>query len=72
MLTNSVKKYVGLFGNKKLRFLMNEEYFTTQKIITDFMILPLLEKKVTFVLEITSEFITIFITIDAVVVSDVF
>ena len=72
MLTNSVKKYVGLFGNKKLRFLMNEEYFTTQKIITDFMILPLSEKKVTFVLEITSEFITIFITIDAVVVSDVF
>ena len=54
-----MKKDVSLFGNKKVRFLMNEENYTAEKLITDLMILPLLQKNVTFGLEITGEFITI-------------
>ena len=38
---------------------MNEENYTAEKLITDLMILPLLQKNVTFGLEITGEFITI-------------
>ena len=34
---------------------MNEENYMTSKMITDFMILPLLQRNVTFVLEITGE-----------------